>query len=66
MEGERPQLAPKMDVKYRGQVMEAFLGPVTGCLRVLQGWHARPKGGMQDPRVADGNAGEQETCNQPI
>ena len=45
MEGERPQLAPKMDVKYRGQVMEAFLGPVTGCLRVLQGWHARPKGG---------------------
>ena len=30
MEGERPQLAPKMDVRHRGQVMEAFLGPVTG------------------------------------
>ena len=30
MEGERLQLAPKVDVDQRGQVTETFLGPVTG------------------------------------
>lgn len=30
MEAERPQLAPKMDVEQREQVMEMFPGPVTG------------------------------------
>lgn len=30
MEGERLQLAPKVDADQRRQVMETFLGPVTG------------------------------------
>lgn len=30
MEGERLQLAPKVEVEQRGQVMETFPGPVTG------------------------------------